>query len=82
MKPKMQLDTDLRRYFKDLNKTYTHLWVISVFLVSIVGWFNRPRLNRNVWHCSRFCVGSRPIVLLNLVVQSAKIEPAQARRMG
>ena len=65
--PKMQLDRDLRRCFKDLNKIiYTPFGWYLYFLRLVQSSTIEPKCLA----LFTVCVGSRPIVLLNRVVQS------------
>ena len=69
----MQLDTDLRRYFKDLNKNiyapFGDICISCIYLRLVQSSTIEPKCLA----LFTVCVGSRPIVLLNLVVQSARL---------
>jgi len=80
----MQLDTDLHRFaqiFQRLKQNHIRTFcVISVFLVSILRLVQSSTIEPKCLALFTVCVGSRPIVLLNRVVQSARLN--QPRQVG
>ena len=81
----MQLNTDLHRYFKDLNKNiYTPFgWYLNFLYLSVLSWLvQSSTIEPKCLALFTVCVGSRPIILLDRVVQSARLnQPRELRHV-